>query len=126
MVLGVLDHTGTLDLSSVQKIVAIFGTWALVVVADWATTRERPDHAPAEEAIEASRQTGSASRRGEGPTLAPAAAMSGPPISADPETEPPVSEEEELPEPPVSADEPPSADPAEDSEDSDDGGESKP
>ena len=77
----------------------------------------------AEEAIEASRQTGSAARRGDGPTFAPAVAMAGPPISADPETEPPVSEEEELPEPPVSANEPSSAD---GSEDSDDGGESKP
>jgi len=80
----------------------------------------------AEEAIEASRQTGSAARRGDGPTLAPAAAMAGSPISVDPETEPPVSEEEELPEPPVSAGEPPSADATEDAEDSDDGGESKP
>ena len=77
----------------------------------------------AEEAIEASRQTGSAARRADGPALAPAAVIAGPPISADPETEPPVSEEEELPEPPVSVDEPPSADPA---EDSDVGGESKP
>jgi hypothetical protein len=42
VVLGVLDHTGTVDLSSVEKIIAIFGTWALVVLADWATTRERP------------------------------------------------------------------------------------
>jgi len=96
----------------------------------------------AEEAIEASRQTGSASRRGEGPTLAPAAAMSGPPISADPETEPPVSpaepelpavadeepaadesDEDELPEPPVSAFEPPSP---KASEDETDGGKPKP
>jgi hypothetical protein len=78
----------------------------------------------AEEAIEASRQTGSAARRGdEGPKLSPAAALAGPPISADPETEPPVSEEDELPEPPVSAGEPPSSDA---SEDEDDGGKPKP
>ena len=78
----------------------------------------------AEEAIEASRQTGSAARRGaDGPELAPAAAIAGPPISADPETEPPVSEEDELPEPPVSAGEPPSPDA---SEDEDDGGKPKP
>ena len=49
VVLGVLDHTGTVDLSSLQKILAIFGTWALVVLADWATTRERPIAAPAEQ-----------------------------------------------------------------------------
>ena len=78
----------------------------------------------AEEAIEASRQTGSAARRGaDGPELASAVAMAGPPISADPETEPPVSEEDELPEPPVSAGEPPSPDA---SEDEDDGGKPKP
>ncbi len=46
-VLGVLDHTGTVELSSLQKILAIFGTWALVVLADWASTRERQaDTAP--------------------------------------------------------------------------------
>jgi outer membrane biosynthesis protein TonB len=43
VVLGVLDHQGTVDLSSAEKIAAIFGAWFLVVVADWATTRDRGD-----------------------------------------------------------------------------------
>jgi outer membrane biosynthesis protein TonB len=46
VILGVLDHTGAIDLSSAEKIVAIFGTWALVVLADWATTRERTSSIP--------------------------------------------------------------------------------
>ncbi|MDQ5821201.1 MAG: hypothetical protein M3540_07165 [Actinomycetota bacterium] len=81
----------------------------------------------AEEAMEASRQTGSAARRGQDPpTLAPAAALAGPPTSADPEPEAPEAkdgDDEESPAPPVSAGEPPSDDA---SEDADDGGEPKP
>ena len=76
----------------------------------------------AEEAMEASRQTGSAARGGQdSPTLPPAAALAGPPVSAEPEAE--DAEDEELPEPPVSAGEAPSDDA---SEDADDGGEPKP
>jgi F0F1-type ATP synthase membrane subunit b/b' len=80
----------------------------------------------AEEAMEASRQTGSNSRRGPDPAaVAPAAALSGPPVSADPETEPRVSpkgeesagEDDEPSEPPVTPGEPPSAAASDDEDD---------
>ncbi len=45
VVVSGLDHTGTVDLSRLQKIVAIFGTWELVVLVHLATTRQRPDAA---------------------------------------------------------------------------------
>ena len=43
VILGVLDHTGAIDLSATQQIAAILGASALVVLAGWAAMRERVD-----------------------------------------------------------------------------------
>lgn len=45
VVVSGLDHTGAVDLSRLQKIVAIFGTWELIVLVHLATTRQRPEAA---------------------------------------------------------------------------------